>query len=50
MKTPVVFIIFKRIDTTKKVFRLIHYYKPNTCSYLKTINLKNNITSENKIF
>ena len=28
MKVPVVFIIFKRIDTTKKVFKLIHYYKP----------------------
>ena len=29
MKAPVVFIIFKRIDTTKKVFKLIHSYKPN---------------------
>ena len=29
MKAPVVFIIFKRIDTTKKVFKLIHDYKPN---------------------
>ena len=29
MKVPVVFIIFKRIDTTKKVFKLIHDYKPN---------------------
>ena len=29
MKAPVVFIIFKRIDTTKKVFKLIYDYKPN---------------------
>jgi hypothetical protein len=29
MKVPVVFIIFKRIDTTKKVLKLIHDYKPD---------------------
>ena len=29
MKAPVVFIIFKRIDTTKKVLKLISYYQPN---------------------
>ena len=29
MKAPVVFIIFKRIDTTKRVLKLISSYKPN---------------------
>ena len=53
MKTPVVFIIFKRIDTTKKVFRLIHYYKPNKLYLVadgpKTID-ENNKCSEVRNF
>lgn len=53
MKVPVVFIIFKRIDTTTRVFKLISSYKPNKLYLIadgpKTID-DNNKCSEVRYF